>query len=376
MSTTVLPSTTEESLAIVRSTAPKYWKGESDLTFRNRAMLAFLQKYGVIQLRANPSYAQTWTVKYKEPPVTTFVDRADIQFNATQLREQLTIDMVAYKATDSMSLHEYTYNSQSPTQIIDLYRRKSEDLSQQMTNNFCAEIFNDGYTNLNRFKGIESFFATGTTIAADRVAQPSDSYGGNNTTLADKGGAWSSSLTTSPNANVATDWPFGTGDPQYDYLAPLIVNTSSTNWSSTSWEENSEECMQYMRVAQMHRCGKAMKSRAPYIHLFGINRYNDWLTFHRARNTQVVPFKEGIDLGFPDMINFDGTAVTHDYDVGPDVGYYVCPEMMEFFTPQDMLFKPEGPTWSISDQAWLYIITQFGQFRFQPKFFGKYLDVA
>ncbi len=50
--------------------------------------------------------------------------------------------------------------------------------------------------------------------------------------------------------------------------------------------------------------------------------------------------------------------------------------MMELFTPQSQLFDVEGPEWSTPDQAFLYIVSLFGNMRFQPKFFAKMKNYA
>jgi hypothetical protein len=68
--------------------------------------------------------------------------------------------------------------------------------------------------------------------AADRIAEPSVTYAGLSTALANQGGTWTANLTTSPNATLANDWPDGTGDSEYDYFAPKLINWSSTGWGT------------------------------------------------------------------------------------------------------------------------------------------------
>jgi len=377
MSTTVLPSTVEAGLQVVRSTAPKYWKGESDLTLRNRLAMALMEKYGVIELNANHGYVSVWTVKYKEPGVTPFTNRQDIQFTTTQNRIQLTIEPRYFKSTESISYHEAEQNAASDLQIIKLADKKIEDLKMAMQNAFCALFYNDGYTNTSWFHGLESFMGTGTTVTADKVAQPSDTYGGLSTALAAQNGTWSANLSTSPNANAATDWPFGKGDPQYDFISPLVLNTSSSSWENgTEWIDNCEEIMQYMKNAQTHRCGKMKSTQSPYVHLLANDLFNDFESFLRPREQMTVPV-EAEEMGFAtDVWKMDGTWVTRDYDVTPGTGYYICPEMMEFFTAKNQLFSFEGPVWSTPNQAYLMISICGGNYRFQPKFFGKYAAVA
>lgn len=373
----LVPQTSEAALEVVRTTAPKFWKGESDNTFRLRMIPHLLDKYGLVEYNADIGHAGVWTVKFDEPTVTTFTNRADVNFDASQVYEQLTVDTVAIKATDSLSLHEFKQNSTGP-QIVNLFQRKSENLSVSVRNQFCADFYNDGYTNTGRFKGLESmFYNPGTTTAADIVVKPGASYGGLSVALAAKGGAWSAVSGTAPNASVATAWPFGTGASRYDYLAPVHLNTSSTGWTNgTSWENNCEEVMRYMAAAQMHRCGKERKAMSPFVHLLSATLYRQTMQYFSYRNQQMVEVKSGVDLGLPAIVNFEGSWLTTDYNTPDGTGYYLCPEMMEFFTPDGQLYNPEGPKWETSSQAYLYIVTTFGNPRFNPKFFGKYSAVA
>lgn len=374
---TVLPSTVTAALSVVNTTAPKYFKEESDLTMRNRVVLALMEKYGVIEYNANIGHSSVWTVKYKNPTTSPFTNRQDIRFGASQNRKQLTIEPRYYHGTESLSYHEAQQNSATELQIVSLMDKKQEDLAMSMKNTFCSKFFNDGYTNTSWFHGIDSCMGTGTTVAADKVAQPSDTYGGLSTALGAVASSWSSDLATSPNANAATDWPFGQGDAQYDYISPLILNTTSTSWSNgTAFADNCEEVMQYMKNAQDHRVGKEMRTNSPYVHLLASDYFNSFEAFFRPRQEIMVPL-EAQELGFRDNVfNFDGTWVTPDYDVPSSSGYYVCPEQMEFFTPNAQLYDVEGPVWSTPDQAYLMISICAGNYRLQPRFLGNYEEVA
>lgn len=374
---TVLPSTVTAALQVVNSTAPQYFKEESDLTMRNRVVLRLMEKYGVIEYNANIGHSAVWTVKYKNPTTSPFTNRQDIRFGTTQNRKQLTIEPRYYHSTESLSGIEAEQNSATELQIVDLMDKKQEDLAMSMKNTFCAKFFNDGYTDTNWFHGIESCMGTGTTVAADKVAEPSDTYGGLSTALGAVASSWSTDLSTSPNANAATDWPFGQGDAQYDYVSPLVVNTSSTSWANgTAWADNCEEVLQYMKNAQDHRVGREMRTQSPYVHLLASDLFNDFESYFRPRQEITVPL-EAQELGFRDNVfNFDGTWVTPDYDVPSSTGYYVCPEQMEFFTPKGQLYVVEGPEWSTENQAYLMIAICSGNYRLQPRFLGKYAAVA
>lgn len=377
---TVLPTSSDEYLELVRANAPKYFKGESDLTFRNRVWLALMEKYGVIEYGVDTSYACVWDVIYRLPEVSTFGDSGDINFDEHSALQQLTVNVRGYKATDRLPKKQYLLNRGS-TRISDLYKGKSERLLKAMRYNLCSEVYTDGYATgaTHRLIGIESFVGSGTVAAGDRVAMCDDSYGGLTTDLGDYGGTWSDSgvAANQYNSTLSNDWPYGQGSSEYDFISPLLVNYSSTAWpsGSTSFIDNCEDVLRFAILAQRHR-GALEGGSAPLVNLMGTRLYNDVLTYYSARNIQQIQIPDAVDLGFPETINFEGAWLTHDYDCGANVGYIIQPDMMEFFTPQSQLFEVEGPEWSTPDQAFLYIVSMFGNMRFQPKFFGKFAAYA
>lgn len=378
---TVLPTSSDEHVELVRASAPKYFKGESDLTFRNRMWLALMEKYGVIDYGVDTSYACVWNVVNKLPDVSTFGDSGDINFDEHSALAQLTVNVRGYKATDRLPKKQYLLNKGNKTKISNLYRMKSEHLLKAMRYNVCAEVYTDGYAtnNTHRFIGLESFMGAGTVAAGDRIAMTSDTYGGLSTALGNAGGTWSDSgvAASQYNSTLSNDFPFGQGSSEYDYVSPLLVNWSSTAWpsTSTSFVDNCEDMLRFTILAQRHR-GALEGSTAPLVALFGTGLYNDFLTFYSARNHQQIPIPEAVELGFPETINFEGSWISHDYNCEVNTGYLLAPEMMELFTPQGQLFDVEGPEWSTPDQAFLYIVSLFGNLRFQPKFFAKMKNYA
>jgi hypothetical protein len=372
----VIPTSSNEHVAVVKATAPKYFKEASDLTFRRRLWLAMLEKYGQIEYNAS-SFACVWDVEYSQPEVRQYGDQGDQEFNEHDALLQLTCDVRGYTTTDRLTKKKQLMN-QGATQIYDLYKKKSENLLKAIRDKFCGELYIDGNlaANANRLLGIESFMGDdGATVAADIVANPSDTYAGQSTALGANGGNWTTDLTTYPNATAATDWPWGNGDTEYDCLSPLLVNYSSTSWntSSTDWIDNCEEVLRFAGIACASKNGD---DNIPMLHMLDAKLYGDFLNFHAARNRIVLPHKESQDLGFSKTMNFEGAAVHFEFDCPANVGYGITPNNIELFSMENQLFIPDGPEWSIERKGWLYEVGFFGNMRFQPKFFARYAAYA
>ena len=375
---TVLPTSSNEAVSVIKATAPKYFKRESDLTFRRRLWLAMLEKYGQIEYNAD-SFACVWPVEYSQPIVRQYGDSGDQEFNEHDALRQLTVDVRGYTTTDRLTKKKALMNK-GASQIYNLYERKSANLLKSMRNKFYGELYVDGYAagNGNRLIGIESFMGSGTTVAADIVAQPSDTYGGQSTVLGNAAGNWTATLATKPNAAVATDWPYGTGDSEYDYLSPLLVNYTSSSWAATTktWPNTCVEVLRFAGVTLATRTGAEGDDSIPVIHMLNSKMYTEFLNHFSDAQRIIVPHKEADNLGFYRTMQFEGAIIHFEFDCPVNTGYGLTPSQMELFSMEDQLFVPDGPEWNISKKAWLYELGMFGNMRFQPKFFAKYFNYA
>jgi hypothetical protein len=230
----------DEWIGVIHSTRAKYMKGASDLTIRKRLLLSMLKKRGRILYNQSGDELK-WQVRKSKPPINQYADGGVIDFAAHDGLEQLLLDWRGYVGTDTISKKQNAMNKGEEA-LVKMFQTKSNELMKSIDENFSGELYKDGSAagRESCVHGLETFMGTGTTTAADRIAKPDDTYGGKDTDLGSYGGLWTSNLTTYPNASVATDWPDGQGDSEYDFNTPKIVNWSSTNWgtSSTAWEDN------------------------------------------------------------------------------------------------------------------------------------------
>jgi len=367
-----------EGIIAVKNTAAKYLKGAADQTIRGYFWLSYLQSQGRIVIGDTGGVSQTWNVMARQPDVRQSGDDAQIVFAEHDAYEQLTVDIRGYHVTDRLTEKKRLMNA-SPLQIIDLYGTKMENLVKAITDQFGQELYVDGYAsgNENRLCGIESFCGSSTTVAADLVAKPSDTYAGKSTALGTLGGSWSTNLSTKPNASVATDWPEGQGASEYDYLAPKLVNYSSSNWGTggTTWADNATKVMRRSRLWCHHTSGM---ENAPMLHLLSPNLYGDFLDSFESKNRAVLPHPTGIDLGFPDAVNFEGAIVKQDYGCPAGVGYGINANEMLLFNIHDdgSFFRANGPEEDFKTNSYLFFVYFYGNMRFNPKAFAKYAAYA
>lgn len=364
-----------EATIVVKNTAKKYIKGSADHTIRKRLLLAALRKEGRIKTGGS-GYDCNWNVRARQHEVRQSGDASQNIFIELDANEQLTVDIRGYKATDVMSFEKKQMNKE-PLAIVDLYATKMPELMKDLRDQFGSELYVDGYATGNgkRICGIESFMGDdGNTIAADIVAKPSDTYAGKATAPGTLGGTWSSVRAVKPNATLATDWPYGNGSSEYDYIAPKLCNYSSTSWQSgdTSWRSNGPEVLRRAKTW----CQTLSGGTTPMLHMLSASLYDEFLDYMEAKYRAITPHKYAEDLGFMDGINYSGSSVQFEFNVPSDVGYGLNIEELSMFTLTDDLFYSEGPHWDMKTQSYLFLVGFLGNMRANPKAFAKYKAYA
>jgi len=370
----------DEWIGIVHSTRPKFMKGASDLTIRSRYFLAKLKQKGRIEYN-NSGDECKWQVEYSQPPVEAYADGGVIDFANHDAFKQLSIDWRGYVATDTLSKKQRGMNA-GQEQLINLFQTKSNRLVKAIRDNFCGELIRtDGHATGNESKvhGAETVFGSGTTVVADVLAEPSDTYGltSMSTAPGTYGGSWSENLTTSPNANLDTDWPNGQGDSEYDFLSPKLINWSSTSWSTSTntWEAN---CWRAIGQAITWLTTTGGPDGMPDICLLAPNLFQGYKNHEETIRRITIPHKTASDLGFEgNVLNQDGCAIMSDYDVAANTGYMFNTSTITIRSLFPELFWMEGPDKDPrSAWSWLWGVGFFGNVCWQPKHMAKLYNYA
>ena len=382
---TPLAITADENLTVIRAAAPTYMKGFSDLTVRGHVLLALMKQHGMIEYGAS-DFARIWQMKVYEPEVRIGSDTTRKTFQNHQAYEQCQVDVRSLESSDLMTKHQYKRIGGERQKLISVYDQKSRDIGSSLMKRFQEWIYRDGdsATYLDSFQGFETVLADdGGTLVTETVAAPNDSYAGHATDIATFGGAWTADLATLPNAGLATDWPLGQGDSEYDAFRPVHWNWGSSAWTTAgSWQANAEEVLRMSAAVMKSRNGYMNVGGVPMVNLLSVDMYVDAENYYSDRfRIADNEFRMG-DLGFPQKtLMFDGTVLMCDYACLAGIGYGICPTHMEFFSlatvtgvGEDNMIDVDGPSWSTEHQAWLYYASIDGNMRIQPKFITKYAN--
>ena len=368
----------DEWIGVINTTMPKYMKGASDMTIRKRLFFAMLKRKGRFTYN-NSGYEMRWQVEFSQPTMHQHGDGSMIDFTNHQAFQQAVLPWSGYQVSDSITMKQKAMNSGNEA-LINLFKTKQGRIMKKLQNGLASEIYKagGGAGTENAIYGLETFLTETTPGAADRIATPNDSYGGLNTNLADQGGTWTSALSTYPNATLAKDWPDGSGDAEYDYFAPKLVNWSSTGWGtgSTSFEDN---CWRAIGQTITWLTVQGGDEGMPEICVLAPNLFQSYKNHEEAIRRISIPHKTANDLGFGgNVLNQDGCAISADFDCPANTGYMINTSNVEIASLMPELFWTRGPNEDPrSGYAALWASGFYGQLKVDsPKYIAKLKNYA
>ena len=375
----------DEWIGVLDITIPKYLKEVTDLTIRNRYLLKRLEQAGRL-LFNQESTDLIWDVQYAEPPVQAYGDSGVVIYDPVNCYKQASLDWRGYVATDKMS-EKQTLMNKGNSAIVKRYEQIVPNLMKAMRNRFGTELYIDGYAagNENNICGFESWCGTRTAYntvgcaVADLVATPSDTYGQLSTAVG-QSGSWSTDLTSNalgrPSADIATDWPEGKGDSEYDYWTPKLINYASTSWGAggTTFTLTGELAMS--RAIQWLSL-TAGSETPPNICFLAGPLMSQWKAALMAKRYIFVPHKQSEDLGFGDTLNYEGLAVRTEFGMPANTGYIFPLDELQLMSPAEELFYKHGPYFDPDTFSYKFAVACFAQLRITaPKFFAKLYPYA
>jgi hypothetical protein len=349
--------------------APVYMREVSDQTIRQRFLLAKLQKSGRIVLNMD-GYELNWNVKYRRHPVIPYGDDNTLDYSRQNLFKQATLDWRGYKTTDKVTYKE-TLMVKNSSVIVNRVAEMITAMAESLTTEIGREVYTDGNAtgNQDRLCGTGTFTGAGTVTSNDLIAIPNDIYAGLATNLGSEG-SWTTDLTTKPNAALGTDWPYGSGSEEYDFWSPKLVNASSTNWgtSSATWAAN---CEYVLRATKEWLTVGGGIANQPSIALLNSQWFVDFKNKLSSKQRYVAEHQEAQELGFRDVLSFDGMAVQSDYDVPSQKAYVFNIEQMALLSLEDELIHARDPVPDPHRDSTLFQCGIFGNLMFNPKYFAE-----
>jgi len=359
----------EFTIQAITNTVPTYLNQAIDLTLRKRFVLSYLKKAGrILTNTAGPSI--TWNVTYKQPDVrSTNGNRAS--FSMANTKKQLSLGFAQLESTNAIDRNTLMVNS-SPNQIVNLAEEMTRECVAAITDTISDQIYYDNTNDPASLAGFKTLLNGDAGAATDLCAVPAagSTYGGLSMVLGAFGGNWSAELPTPLCSSLTNDWPEGSGSAQYDFMAPKFFNYNG-DWTGGGVNNWRSTCEMIMRRAAVSINALGGEGAAPSIHLLPTGMYTTFQDSCQDRE-RLQPSDYAKSMGFPDMMTYAGALLAYDYSCPAATGYAFNPAEMALCSMAKDLLYTDGPTWSIVEQAYLFLVGFTGNIRFNPKYIATY----
>jgi hypothetical protein len=362
----------------LQTTISEFMLGAEDNTIRNRKFLALLKAKG--RLTFNHSGTDlNWGIRYKQRQLAGYADGDTIMFQRSDTFKRANIAWRGYTLNDMVTKKEKLMNRGKPA-LIQYVSELVENMMEDFTAAFHKQLYIDGNAtgNSKYIHGFDSFCSTFTNSPGNLVAIPNNTYASLSTNPGTYGGSWTGT------------WPNGYGDSEYDFWSPILVDYTNTGWPETTktWPNTCHDALRYGII----KCKRndSIKGMLDVV-MLDQELYRQWLPVLDNKERVIVNPGSGSDtgqgkgarptlrnLGFGDVQNFEGAEVTWEYNVPVDAagnpqGYGYNMDEMELCSLQDRLFVSDGPNYDEATMADRYAIHMFGNMKFNPRYFAKWV---
>lgn len=256
--------------------------------------------------------------------------------------------------------------------IVNRFEEVATLMMEDVTEKFGYEPYVNGYAtgNTKRFHGMESFLGVAgatSNVAGSPAMQPGASYAGLNTNLGSYGGSWTGA------------WPRGYGTAEYDFFSPLILDyTNTTATASGGWSNATAtwaaRCLEVLRFGIAF--SQKNKSKKGVLDFIDLDREMYRLSLEALHTDErILVQREGdeglVSLGFKDVFNYDGCEITTEYGMPSGVGYGFNANHVDLNCLTKQMWEAHGPDEDIASMAWRFLVYNFGNFRWRPRYFLK-----
>lgn len=361
----------------VQTTMAKHFRTVEEAMMRDFKILALLQSGGRVMKNLS-GRGFDWNVQYRLHDLEGNTGETQRNFIRKNLWKKAYLDYRGYQATDAIYYRE-TRENRGAEALIKVFEGMVGRLEKSMQQGLAREFWIDGNASGNEqsWHGIESFFGANGTInsstgaqrsanAADFVAYPSDTYAGLSTILGNYDGENESGQV----------WPNGVADPEYDFWSPIHVNAKCTGFtpSTHTWVNQGHEVM---RFAIIHSQRNQVANEITHIFLARDWYYELLNLLDDKERIVITPELSLRQLGFRNVVGFDGLEVTWEASIAASRGYGINMKNVSLCCLDEQMLRTEGPEYDIKTQSWGAVVSTLSNLKFEsPRNFFKMSNIA
>jgi len=351
------------------STLSNYLKSMTEPLYKKDVFLGGLKAHGRLSFNHGGKDIN-WPVKFRR---RTIVEAGgyneQVAFPQTNVHKRASIPWRRFRLGESVSKFEKLANRGAARQF-DALGGLIDDCMDDFITDFREKVFDDGNaTGAKTLHGFESMFSNSGELSLGVVGDPNDTYGNLSTALGNYGGDWT------PDTGSA--WPTGSGDAEYHFWSPLIVDYTSDNttpgWTASTktwvntWQEVLRWAMAYQEIIQKHAFDFCIM--APNLLLAAKQSLE---TDQRFELTQNGPLTE---MGFRTLA-YEGIELQSSYAVPTSVAYLFSWDKVALMAMEKQLVTVEQDN-DITDSTDLYHLDSFCNLKFEsPAFNAKLVSIT
>lgn len=387
--------------------ASTYFKGATNAILRKRPLTAWADVSG----RVNRNFQgkdMNWLIEYMALEAQPYVPFQQGDFYDVNYHLQMAVQPVFWKLDSGMDITQIMMNT-GPAQLVDLYNDRMRKLAEGMEIRFGKSLYNDVNSTepgqgSKYMTGLMTFAHKSATVGvvtnAHRMAAPDETviYAGQSIGLGSHGGSWSANLPAASRLNpiLGTDYPDGQADAsqRYDVTSPRLYNDMTNQWTNPgaaaangTWRDN---CLEMLSQADTDLKAFSVDAVMPNVHHSGSLRYQAIKSAMRSAFRYTMnPHGQSVNLGYPEVLDFEGAALTVDHECPAQFTFSLCEKSFEidFYSGESVgaataeaqelggerivtggIYVLLGPTRDPRGGAWLFMIFAGGQIRWMPKY--------
>ena len=347
---------------IKTSTLSKHLRTLVEPIYREDSFMAGLKSHGRITYN-NGGDMVKWYPRFRRRTINAGDGLpASTSFPVTNTKKIATLPWRKYDLGESLMKMERLMN-QGDSRLFNLAETVINEVAGDFIEDLRLKLYSNGYaTNSKEIMGLESMFRNSESlISGSFCAAPNNTYAELNSTLANYGGDWTG------------NWPVGTGDAEYCFWTPMIIDTKYASFGTTNtwagqWQYVLNAMMTYQQILQ--------RSTIDFLLLNSelLRQAKDSLQsgqrFEITQNSKITT-ETGVKT-----LSFEGLELSTEYGVPSNVGYGLRWKQMELMSMQKQLIDTSRDE-DITTSTDLIALDSYLQLKCtSPAFFCKLMEIS
>lgn len=336
--------------------------------YRKSVLLGMIKSRGRLVTNCSGKTACDWRPRFRRRNIVAGNGNpVSISFPRTNTRRPVSLGWRNYNLGESLTKMERltTEGKDRKNVLFKIVEEAIDEMAGDFTEDFRLMLYKDGNAAGSKdIHGLESVYSVSGCVSNSKAGNPNDSYAGQSTALG---------VTGDWTPDSGDGWPTGTGDTEYNWWSPLVVDYQNANWEATTktWVNTWQEAVAY----GMTYLGLLQTTAPDVLLLNGELLRLAKQSLQTLQRFELTQSSELTKLGHK-TLQYDGLEIVTEYGVPSGVGYFLNFSQLEMRSLQDDLFGKMNDD-DITTATELLALDFYGQMiMWAPSYFGKLAPIT